>query len=101
MGHGDARSYVQETNIGKAMKARAAHHKTILADAKKVDASDNLVVKPAENQLMVMFPNRICSERCKNRGSRRAVSGRSSTRFQRWRGATCRMVPTTLLTAMV
>jgi len=80
------------------MKARAAHHKTILADAQKVDASDNLVVKPAENQYGDVS-KQDCSERCKNRGSRRAVSGRSSTRFQRWRGATCRMVPTTLLTS--
>jgi len=32
------------------MKARTAHHKTILEDAQKVDASDNLVVKPGEKQ---------------------------------------------------
>jgi len=30
------------------MKARTAHHKTILADAQKEDASDKLVVKPGE-----------------------------------------------------
>jgi formate hydrogenlyase transcriptional activator len=46
----EMREAMCKTNIGKAMKARAAHHKTILADAQKVDASDNLVVKPAENQ---------------------------------------------------
>jgi len=32
------------------MKARAAHQKTILADAQKVDASDKLVVMPGEKQ---------------------------------------------------
>ncbi|HXD32498.1 MAG TPA: sigma-54-dependent Fis family transcriptional regulator [Pyrinomonadaceae bacterium] len=32
------------------MKARAAHHKTILADAQKVDASDKSVVMPGEKQ---------------------------------------------------
>jgi formate hydrogenlyase transcriptional activator len=32
------------------MKARAAHHKTILADAQRVDASDKLVVKPGQKQ---------------------------------------------------
>src|SRR6185503_15776759 len=45
----DARSYEQDRNIRKAMKARAAHHKTILADAQKVDASDKLVVTLGEN----------------------------------------------------
>src|SRR5437867_10211461 len=32
------------------MKAQEAHHKTVLADAEKVDASDKLVVTPGEKQ---------------------------------------------------
>src|SRR5437667_5459425 len=32
------------------MKAREAHHKTVLTDAEKVDASDKLVVTPGKKQ---------------------------------------------------
>src|ERR1700674_1790416 len=46
--HGDERSYAARRKIRKVMKAREAHHKTVLTDAEKVDASDKLVVTPAE-----------------------------------------------------
>jgi len=45
----EMREAMSKTNIGKAMKARAAHQKTILADAQKVDTSDKLVVTLEEN----------------------------------------------------
>src|SRR5258705_13595286 len=39
-----------KTMIGKVMKAREAHHTTVLTDAEKVGASDKLGVMPGEKQ---------------------------------------------------
>src|ERR1700730_15135286 len=46
----EMREAMSKTKIGKVMKAREAHHKTILTDAEKVDASDKLGVMPGEKQ---------------------------------------------------
>ena len=46
----EMREAMRKTEIGNVMKAREAHRKTILTDAEKVDASDNLIVIRGEKQ---------------------------------------------------
>src|SRR6267378_4654723 len=46
----EMREAMSKTKIGKVMKAREAHLKTILTDVEKVEASDNLIVTPGEKQ---------------------------------------------------
>jgi len=46
----EMREAMRKTEIGNVMKAREAYRKTILTDAEKVDASDNLIVIRGEKQ---------------------------------------------------
>ena len=80
------------------MRTPESHHETdFTAQAKSSDVPE-VVVAPSGGPENEDLPERYQTRgdlrrRSTKRRNRRLISERSLTRFQRWRGATCRMAP--------